>query len=312
MCNFLVKYLCCCFNYFGQNGSSDDDRSHKNHRKIDKNLANENTDSERYLKSSTETDFDKFKSGTTGDKKFRNLPKIEIRFVSPKGAKDNSLAAHRIRLLERGFDLQSEKPIGKGPFSQVYPVIRVSDQHLMACKIWLNKEMAESSRLSREFCEEVLYVNTDPISSHLVRYYSEFIYDSKFNFIVMELSNGETLHNRLARSPQPFTEAEAKSFFVPIARALNYLHTHRIAHRNLKLDNVLIFRSQNDDNEILKVSDYCTNRIASKADKIVVYVRDAKSVTYMSPQILKFYAKHLHKKYKKYERKIKTIRCIQR
>lgn len=72
-------------------------------------------------------------------------------------------------------------------------------------------------------------------------------------FIVMELMEGESLANRLARSG-PIAPAEVGRVFAHVARALSRAHEAGIVHRDLKPDNV--FLVVNEDEEVAKVLDF--------------------------------------------------------
>jgi serine/threonine-protein kinase len=72
-------------------------------------------------------------------------------------------------------------------------------------------------------------------------------------FIVMELMQGESLAQRLARTVR-ISPAEVARVFTHVARALSRAHEAGIVHRDLKPDNV--FLVSNDDEEVAKVLDF--------------------------------------------------------
>ncbi len=72
-------------------------------------------------------------------------------------------------------------------------------------------------------------------------------------FIVMELMEGESLAQRLARAVR-ISPAELARVFTHVARALSRAHEAGIVHRDLKPDNVFLVR--NEDEEVAKVLDF--------------------------------------------------------
>ena len=58
-------------------------------------------------------------------------------------------------------------------------------------------------------------------------------------YIVMEFMPNGTIGTEI-RHNGPVCQWKARWWFCPIARAIKYLHEHKIAHRDLKLDNILL------------------------------------------------------------------------
>ena len=79
---------------------------------------------------------------------------------------------------------------------------------------------------------------------NLVRYIS--LDDDR---ILMEYVEGETLSQRLATHPDYFTKRKnTDKFFRQLLDVVSYLHSHQVLHLDLKPDNILLTRI-NDDNE---------------------------------------------------------------
>jgi len=91
-------------------------------------------------------------------------------------------------------------------------------------------------------------------SPHVVQIFDHGVDpESHQPFIVMELMEGESLANRIAREGRLSPEQTAR-VLTQIARALSRAHDAGIVHRDLKPDNVFLVR--NEDDEIAKVLDF--------------------------------------------------------
>ena len=66
----------------------------------------------------------------------------------------------------------------------------------------------------------------------------------------------------VVRKNGPLCEWNTKLWFCPIASALKYLHDHKIAHRDLKMSNVLL-----DANYNCLVADFGLSRVAFRPSK---------------------------------------------
>ncbi|XP_054160341.1 testis-specific serine/threonine-protein kinase 1-like [Oppia nitens] len=78
-------------------------------------------------------------------------------------------------------------------------------------------------------------------------------------FIVMEFMPNKSIGDEVDTKMAPLCEWKSKVYFTQIASAINYLHRHNIAHRDLKLDNVLL-----DIHYNAKVCDFGFSRFVVK------------------------------------------------
>jgi serine/threonine protein kinase len=65
-------------------------------------------------------------------------------------------------------------------------------------------------------------------------------------FIVLEYLSGGDLFEYLNKREFKITEDRARTISHQIANALFYLHTYGIAHRDIKLENILMTKSSDD------------------------------------------------------------------
>lgn len=58
--------------------------------------------------------------------------------------------------------------------------------------------------------------------------------------MILDHADTGSLHHYLSSSNTPLTETEIKFYFSQLLSAINYLHTHYIIHRDLKIENILL------------------------------------------------------------------------
>lgn len=105
----------------------------------------------------------------------------------------------------------------------------------------LKQEYANDIRYQEAFCKEFEtgYRLEHP---HLVRY---ILYSD--NGILMEYVDGETLTQRLARQPDYFNNRKNTDKFIrQLLDVVGYLHSHQVLHLDLKPDNILLTRINDD------------------------------------------------------------------
>lgn len=81
----------------------------------------------------------------------------------------------------------------------------------------------------------------------------EVIQDDAFIYIVTEWLAGKELFKYAQE--QPLNESEVRGIFKEILHAVSHMHTHKIAHRDLKLENIK-FTSDNTSKSNIKILDF--------------------------------------------------------
>lgn len=105
----------------------------------------------------------------------------------------------------------------------------------------------------------------------------EYIGTSELKAIVMEFVDGEELYARLERGR--LCESEAKFLFYQLCLAVDHCHRNQIAHRDVKLENILVTKSNQ-----VKLCDF--GLAAEISDSLMDDY--CGSVCYTAPEILKF------------------------
>ena len=98
-------------------------------------------------------------------------------------------------------------------------------------------------------------------------------------YIVLELAEGGELKKMIGT--EELHESLAKAYFQQIANAIDYLHSRKICHRDLKLENILIC-SEDQNNPIIKIADMGLSKLLDQTMlKTICGTR-----AYLAPEIL--------------------------
>jgi eukaryotic-like serine/threonine-protein kinase len=142
--------------------------------------------------------------------------------------------------------------LGRGGMGSVWRAERMGWQAPVAIKLMNAMDVNDSPALARFQREARLAASLRSI--HVVQVLDDGV-DAATDvpFIVMELLDGESLAERLLRVRRLRPPVVAQ-VVTQIARALGRAHDAGLIHRDLKPDNILIVR--NDDEELVKVLDF--------------------------------------------------------
>ncbi|CCW59644.1 unnamed protein product [Phytomonas sp. EM1] len=162
-----------------------------------------------------------------------------------------SLVFHQKDLSDQDF--RREAVLGQGSYSIV-----TSATHLPSGRLFALKELSRfhlrRNRMSRQLQWEI-NVHRKLRHPNVVRLYSYYV-TSRYIHLVLELCPGGTILQRLrASAGGRLDELHASRYARHVARALEHIHRNGIAHRDLKLENVLL-----DARGVAKLADFGWSR----------------------------------------------------
>ena len=137
--------------------------------------------------------------------------------------------------------------LGKGGFAKCYEFINEETQHSSAAKIIPKKSLVKS-RAKQKLISEIK-IHKSLHHPNIVEF-EHYFEDSENVYLLIEICHNQTL-NELLKRRKKLTELEVQCYAIQIIKALRYLHSHRVIHRDLKLGNLFL----NDKMEI-KVGDF--------------------------------------------------------
>ncbi|KAI3974542.1 hypothetical protein MKX01_020314 [Papaver californicum] len=172
--------------------------------------------------------------------------------------------------------------IGRGGFGIVYGCVDKETKQAYACKCILkDNEIGDDDDDDDGVDDdsEEIYVMRNIRHPNIVGL-KDIHVDKESTQIVMELCEGGNLFDRMD-SEGRFTERIAANIFKTIVEVINELHRHRIMHRDMKPQNLLLV-DKNEDS-VLKVSDFGLSVRFKPGEKFNEVVGD---IHHLAPEII--------------------------
>lgn len=155
-----------------------------------------------------------------------------------------------------------EQEIGRGSMGTVYRAVHVTLGQRVAIKL-ISGEHSQSAEARQRFSVEAKAA-AKLRSRHVVQVIDDGETPEGNPYIVLELLEGETLEERVARE-RDLPLADAVRIVTHIGRALARAHAQGIVHRDLKPANVFLVKSDDDEaGWVAKVLDFGIAKIAQQ------------------------------------------------
>ena len=173
--------------------------------------------------------------------------------------------------------------LGKGSFGSVYKVKHKITGEIRAMKI-IKKYLTTDSRekLDNDGIREIQVLKEldHPNILKIIEYYK----NEKNYYIITELLNGGDLCDFIMKFKK-FNERIVASIMMQLLLALNYLHSKGIVHRDIKLENILIHKNNENDLESfqIKLIDFGESIFFKENEYLTVQVG---SPYYIAPEVL--------------------------
>ncbi|KAM4743697.1 serine/threonine-protein kinase 33 [Anableps anableps] len=173
--------------------------------------------------------------------------------------------------------------LGQGSFGTVYEATHIKTQTQWAIKE-VRKPAAGSSKF--KMLDNEINILRQINHAHIIHLEATYNTPSKI-CLVTELCRGGSLKHQLQQK-KFFTEDETRTVIHSLADAVVYLHKRNIVHRDLKLENILVKNSldDNDDGFDIKVADF---GLSVKADGVGIrhiMTEACGTVLYMAPEMM--------------------------
>ena len=144
--------------------------------------------------------------------------------------------------------------LGKGGFAKCYEFVCAENKKNFAAKV-IAKSSLVKSRAKQKLISEIKIHKS--LHHPQIVAFEHYFEDTENVYILLEMCQNQTL-NELLKRRKRLTEIEVQCYIVQLIKALKYLHSHRVIHRDLKLGNLFL-----TDKMELKVGDF---GLATKLD----------------------------------------------
>ena len=144
--------------------------------------------------------------------------------------------------------------LGKGGFAKCYEFTCSENKKIFAAKV-VAKSGLVKSRAKQKLISEIKIHKA--LHHPQIVAFEHYFEDTENVYILLEMCQNQTL-NELLKRRKRLTEIEVQCYVVQLIKALKYLHSHRVIHRDLKLGNLFLTEKME-----LKVGDF---GLATKLD----------------------------------------------
>ncbi|XP_052183584.1 probable serine/threonine protein kinase IREH1 isoform X2 [Diospyros lotus] len=149
-------------------------------------------------------------------------------------------------------DFEIIKPISRGAFGRVFLAKKRTTGDLFAIKVLKKADMIRKNAVESILAERDILISVR--NPFVVRFFYSFTCRENL-YLVMEYLNGGDLYS-LLRNLGCLDEDVARVYIAEVVLALEYLHSRRVVHRDLKPDNLLIAHDGH-----IKLTDFGLSRV---------------------------------------------------
>ncbi|OZJ04910.1 hypothetical protein BZG36_02517 [Bifiguratus adelaidae] len=174
----------------------------------------------------------------------------------------------------RGQVYRRTRFLGEGGFARVYEVTD-SNNRRFAAKV-VQKGTLKREKNRKKLLSEIK-IHQSMIHKRVVKYHAAFE-DTRSVYLILEVCENKTLMD-LIKKRECLTEPEVRFYMLQILEACQYMHQHRVIHRDLKLGNLFLDQDMN-----IKVGDFGLAAVIVKDGERKKTI--CGTPNYMAPEIL--------------------------
>jgi len=203
-----------------------------------------------------------------------NLSKVEIPIKSKSMSNHPPPEMDIITIKQIGDYILGEE-IGSGAFGKVLLGKHILTEEKVAIKV-LDKMILNQTPEDYELVKKEISILKLVRHKYIVQLY-EILQTSQHIFIIMEYCEGKEILDYIL-TKNHLSELESLKYFQQLINCLFYLHSQNIAHRDIKIDNMLL-----DSNKDLKLIDF---GLSTKYTDDDLLDQPCGTVVYAAPEVL--------------------------
>jgi calcium-dependent protein kinase len=182
---------------------------------------------------------------------------------------------HKTKTLTDDYNVNEKDVIGSGYNGSVYKAKKKEGADLVAVKDFKIRG-ANQEKMDELEAECEIFLSMD--HPHVARLVDVYHTREKLS-LVMELMRGGELFDRVL-SKKKYSEEDAANAAFQMLLALNYIHSHGICHRDIKLENFLY---ESPDTEHLKLIDFGFSKFWDEKTRMKMACG---TLAYVAPEVL--------------------------
>jgi Protein kinase domain. len=116
------------------------------------------------------------------------------------------------------------------------------------CCVWVKCYPYESGKTNKSYRRESRFISLSHpylLEIHSIEPSSPDMYGKGWSFIVMEQASYGNLYSLIVNGKFPADEILVRTYFQQLVQGVEFLHSHRIAHMDLRLENLFIGKDRN-------------------------------------------------------------------
>ena len=178
-----------------------------------------------------------------------------------------------------------DKIIGKGSFGEVIKYYDIENNEFIAMKKIKKINMLEDDNYFDKWERDICFLLKNYTSPYLIKI-NDIFEDTNYIYIIQELAEEGNLKSYIFthQFDNKINNEEKYQIIKDIAKAIEFLHSLGIIHRDLKLENILLSQQLNKYNfHQIKIIDFSLSVVKTLNEKLI---KRFGTITYIPPEII--------------------------